>query len=96
MIVAMGLTIHGAPVEIREKLAVPAPEWPRAIRELVAYPHVEEAAILSTCNRFEARARAAGIGVAGATIDTSCFRDGLMGPCPPPRAPAPARGVPPA
>lgn len=28
-------------------------EWPRAIAELVAYPHIEEAAILSTCNRME-------------------------------------------
>ena len=28
-------------------------EWPRAIEELVAFPHIEEAAILSTCNRME-------------------------------------------
>lgn len=28
-------------------------EWPRAIAELVAYPHIEEAAVLSTCNRME-------------------------------------------
>jgi Glutamyl-tRNAGlu reductase, N-terminal domain len=29
------------------------PEWPRAIEELTACPHIEEAAILSTCNRME-------------------------------------------
>lgn len=52
-IIAIGLTIHNAPVELREKLAVPEPEWPRAIEELCAYPHVEEAAVLSTCNRME-------------------------------------------
>jgi glutamyl-tRNA reductase len=28
-------------------------EWPRAIEELTAFPHIEEAAVLSTCNRFE-------------------------------------------
>jgi glutamyl-tRNA reductase len=49
----MGLTIHNAPVELREKLAVPEAEWPRAIGELCAYPHIEEAAVLSTCNRME-------------------------------------------
>ena len=28
-------------------------EWPRAIAELTSYPHIEEAAVLSTCNRME-------------------------------------------
>lgn len=28
-------------------------EWPRAIEELCAFPHIEEAAVLSTCNRME-------------------------------------------
>lgn len=52
-IIAIGLTIHNAPVELREKLAVPEAEWPRAIEELCSYPHIEEAAVLSTCNRME-------------------------------------------
>lgn len=52
-IVALGLTIHNTPVEMREKLAVPEAEWPRAISELCSFPHIEEAAILSTCNRME-------------------------------------------
>ena len=52
-IIAIGLTVHDAPVELREKLAVPEPEWPRAIQELTSYPHIEEAAVLSTCNRME-------------------------------------------
>ena len=52
-IIAIGLTVHNAPVELREKLAVPEPEWPRAIEELCSYPHIEEAAVLSTCNRME-------------------------------------------
>lgn len=52
-IISIGLTIHNAPVEIREKLAIPEAEWPRAIEELVSFPHIEEAAVLSTCNRME-------------------------------------------
>ena len=53
VLLSIGLTIHNAPVELREKLAVPEAEWPRAIGELCAYPHIEEAAVLSTCNRME-------------------------------------------
>ena len=102
-IIAIGLTVHNTPVEIREKLSVPEvrcagtvecfclynllqyleitllaswactrvaaarrisvddycaisahqAEWPRAIEELVSFPHIEEAAVLSTCNRME-------------------------------------------
>lgn len=52
-IISIGLTIHNTPVELREKLAVPEAEWPRAIEELCSYPHIEEAGILSTCNRME-------------------------------------------
>jgi len=52
-IISIGLTIHNAPVELREKLAVAQAEWPRAIEELCAYPHIEEAGVLSTCNRME-------------------------------------------
>jgi len=52
-IIAIGLTIHNAPVELREKLAVAQAEWPRAIEELCAYAHIEEAGVLSTCNRME-------------------------------------------
>jgi len=52
-IIAIGLTVHNAPVELREKLAVAEAEWPRAIEELCQYPHIEEAGVLSTCNRME-------------------------------------------
>eukprot|EP01025_Chloroclados_australasicus_P016382 TRINITY_DN18192_c0_g1_i2.p1 TRINITY_DN18192_c0_g1~~TRINITY_DN18192_c0_g1_i2.p1 ORF type:complete len:540 (+),score=80.34 TRINITY_DN18192_c0_g1_i2:81-1622(+) len=52
-IIAIGLTVHDAPVELREKLAVPEAEWPRAIEELTSFPHIEECAVLSTCNRME-------------------------------------------
>ncbi|CAN8311874.1 unnamed protein product [Cochlearia groenlandica] len=52
-IVVIGLNIHTAPVEMREKLAIPEAEWPRAIAELCGLNHIEEAAVLSTCNRME-------------------------------------------
>lgn len=52
-IIVIGLSIHTTPVEMREKLAIPEAEWPRAIKELCALNHIEEAAVLCTCNRME-------------------------------------------
>ncbi|KAK4794718.1 hypothetical protein SAY86_012712 [Trapa natans] len=52
-ILVIGLSIHTTPVEMREKLAIPEAEWPRAIAELCNLNHIEEAAVLSTCNRME-------------------------------------------
>ncbi|XP_039139549.1 glutamyl-tRNA reductase 2-like [Dioscorea cayenensis subsp. rotundata] len=52
-IAVIGLSVHTAPVEMREKLAVPEAQWPRAIGELCSLNHIEEAAVLSTCNRME-------------------------------------------
>ncbi|KAF8672457.1 hypothetical protein HU200_049669 [Digitaria exilis] len=52
-IAVIGLSVHTAPVEMREKLAVAEELWPRAIQELTGLNHIEEAAVLSTCNRME-------------------------------------------
>ncbi|MQL95745.1 hypothetical protein Taro_028410 [Colocasia esculenta] len=52
-IAVVGLSVHTTPVEMREKLAVPEANWPRAIAELCELYHIEEAAVLSTCNRME-------------------------------------------
>ncbi|KAE8037443.1 hypothetical protein FH972_010030 [Carpinus fangiana] len=52
-IVVIGLSVHTTSVEMREKLAIPEAEWPRAIGELCSLNHIEEAAVLSTCNRME-------------------------------------------
>lgn len=52
-IAVIGLSVHTAPVEMREKLAIPEAQWPRAIGELCDLNHIEEAAVLSTCNRME-------------------------------------------
>lgn len=52
-LVAVGINHRNAPVELRERVAF-APEYlPEALRDLVARPAVNEAAILSTCNRTE-------------------------------------------
>lgn len=45
--------MHTAPVEVREKLAIPEHLWAEAISELCSLNHIEEAAVLSTCNRME-------------------------------------------
>lgn len=49
----IGLSIHHAQVEVREKLAIPESEWNTQSNILCSTGQVEEAAILSTCNRFE-------------------------------------------
>ncbi|KAJ8603087.1 hypothetical protein CTAYLR_006652 [Chrysophaeum taylorii] len=51
----VGLSHHNAEVETREKLAIPEAEWQEAARDIVKSSDgaVEEAAVLSTCNRFE-------------------------------------------
>jgi len=49
----VGLSIHHATVDVREKLAIPEASWNEASAEIVATGAVAEAAVLSTCNRFE-------------------------------------------
>lgn len=49
----MGLSIHHASVEVREKLAIPESSWNAASQELCSTGEIAEAAVLSTCNRFE-------------------------------------------
>ena len=52
-IAVIGLSHKTAPVEVREKLSVPDDAKEKALAQLRSYPHIEEAAILSTCNRLE-------------------------------------------
>ncbi|CAB9508789.1 Glutamyl-tRNA reductase [Seminavis robusta] len=49
----VGLSIHHCKVEVREKLAIAEAEWNAASNEIIADGVVAEAAVLSTCNRFE-------------------------------------------
>ena len=52
-IIVVGLSHKTAPVDIREKLSIPEPQTETAIAHLSSYPHIDEVAILSTCNRLE-------------------------------------------
>lgn len=49
----ISLSHHHVPVEIREKLAHPESVWANASSVLTSAPVIDEAAFLSTCNRFE-------------------------------------------
>uniref|UniRef100_A0A7S3A106 Glutamyl-tRNA reductase n=1 Tax=Rhodosorus marinus TaxID=101924 RepID=A0A7S3A106_9RHOD len=49
----IGLSHHTATVEVREKLAVPEADWQSVARDMCELAGVSEAAVLSTCNRFE-------------------------------------------
>mmetsp|Transcript_27538 Transcript_27538/g.66387 ORF Transcript_27538/g.66387 Transcript_27538/m.66387 type:complete len:518 (-) Transcript_27538:205-1758(-) len=52
-VVCIGLSHNTATVEVREKLAVAEHEWQLVGRELTKLPSITEAAVISTCNRFE-------------------------------------------
>ena len=52
-IVVVGLSHKTAPIEIREKLAVPESRMGEALTRLCSYRGVREGILLSTCNRVE-------------------------------------------
>jgi glutamyl-tRNA reductase len=49
----IGVNHNSAPVEVRERLAIPESGIPDACRELTAFPGIEEGMVISTCNRVE-------------------------------------------
>jgi glutamyl-tRNA reductase len=53
----IGVNHNTAPVEVRERLAIPESRLPEAMRLLVRHPGVDEGLILCTCNRVELLAR---------------------------------------
>jgi glutamyl-tRNA reductase len=52
-IFAFGINHQTAPLDVRERVAFPAENMSDALRDLVGRPAVQEAAIVSTCNRTE-------------------------------------------
>src|SRR5438046_3054459 len=52
-IVTIGLDCNKAPVEVREQISFTPHRLPAAYNALLALPSIQEAAILSTCNRVE-------------------------------------------
>jgi len=53
----IGVNHLTAPVEVRERLAIPDSHLPESLRRLVQHPGVNEGLILSTCNRVEVLAQ---------------------------------------
>ena len=49
----IGVNHNSAPLDVRERLAIPEAQLPDAIRTLVQQPGVDEGMVLSTCNRVE-------------------------------------------
>lgn len=52
-VIASGIDYRGHPLEIREKIVIPQHCLSHALRRLAGLPTINEAVILSTCNRFE-------------------------------------------
>ena len=53
----IGVNHKTAPVEVRERLAIPESRLPEALKSFTNHPGVDEGLILSTCNRVELLAR---------------------------------------
>jgi len=49
----IGVNHHTAPVEVRERLAIPESRLAEALKVFCSHPGVDEGLILSTCNRVE-------------------------------------------
>ena len=52
-LLTIGVNHSSAPVEVRERVAIPDSALPSALSTLIETPTIEEAAIVSTCNRTE-------------------------------------------
>ena len=62
-LVLVGISYRTAPVELRERLAIPASELPGLLKSLAGTARLEECLVLSTCNRVEVLARTPGEGL---------------------------------
>jgi glutamyl-tRNA reductase len=58
-LIVIGVNHQTAPVEVREQFAISEARLPEAVKCLASHPGIEEAMIVSTCNRVELVARAA-------------------------------------
>jgi glutamyl-tRNA reductase len=56
-VIVVGVNHRSAPVEMRERVAVPASRRVKAIHDLAGREHLAEVVLLSTCNRTEIYAR---------------------------------------
>jgi glutamyl-tRNA reductase len=79
-IVCLSLSHRFVPAEVLEKLAVPAAELGEVLARLRAVPGVDEAVVLSTCNRVEVYAAVSGPAgpVTGAVADLLAARGHVL------------------
>jgi glutamyl-tRNA reductase len=70
MLVLLGINHESAPLTMRERLAFSEQDLAPALRRLLARDGIQEAMILSTCNRVEVLARAADTTAAARAITT--------------------------
>ncbi len=68
-LVVCGLNYHSVPVAIRERFTIPQSCLKHALNGLKHFPHIKEAAILSTCNRTEVYAVVSSIQAGWREID---------------------------
>jgi glutamyl-tRNA reductase len=52
-LITMGVSYKTAPVELRERLSLTDARIPEVLQELQGHPSVQEAVVISTCNRME-------------------------------------------
>lgn len=81
-IVVIGLSHHTSPVEVRERFAIDAQRVPDLLGRLRSGGHVEEAVLLSTCNRVELYAVTAGDAQEACTGLKQFFHDAQQCPTP--------------
>lgn len=55
-VVVVGVSHHTAPVDVRDRVAVPSAEFPTALSDLARIEPLDEVVLISTCNRTEAYA----------------------------------------
>ena len=56
-VIVVGINHRTAPVQMRERVAVPASRMTKAVHDLAGREHLAEVVLLSTCNRTEVYAR---------------------------------------
>lgn len=69
MLLCLGLSYAHTPVEIRERVAVPGKDLAGAVQSLQRLPDIDEAVIVSTCNRMEVYASSPSPAAAASQID---------------------------
>jgi glutamyl-tRNA reductase len=52
-LISLGISHKTAPVEVRERVALGEREAERLLRDLTSHEEVQEAVVISTCNRLE-------------------------------------------